>query len=144
MNDAAPAEGPPLPPFSLFRHGLVLSAVVAVTLAAAAAMLGGLGRWDLWPAALGGGLVCYVAALLALVPVARASRRAPHRVPMAALLGMGLRFAGSVVGLALLLLIAGLAPVPTAIATLGWYLLLLAVEVAMLVRYLRQWSPAES
>jgi hypothetical protein len=130
-----------LPRFPAGRSWLALTGLTALALFAVVAMLGGLGRSDQLGPAVGSGLVCWLAAMAALEPVRRASRSQPQRVPLAGMAAMGIRLLGTGLGVAVLVLVFGLEPIATAVWTLGWYLLLLAAEVVMLVRYLRRWSP---
>jgi len=133
---------PWLPPFPAVRGWLVFSSVAGLALLCTIAMLGSLGWRDQLAPAVATGLVCYGAALAAFEPVRRAARRSAQAVPVAAFLAMAIRLAGSLLGVGLLVLARVLAPVPAAGWMLGWYLLLLVVEVVILVRYLRQWSPS--
>jgi hypothetical protein len=109
---------------------------MAVALLITTAMLGSLGQAAMLPAALGSGAVCWLAAGVALEPIRRASRGPDvQRVLAAALAAMGIRLGVSLLGLLALLGLAGWPPRETALWTLGWYLLLLVVEVVILVRY---------
>jgi len=107
-------------------------------------ILGATERWEQLVPAAGSGLACWLGAVVALLPVWRASRRNAERVPLAALAGMGARLLISAAGVAGLLGLAGLPVAATPLWALGWYLLLLAVEVGILVNYFRQWPRPET
>jgi len=130
----------PLPPFPLWRSRGVLTGVMVVALSAAVVMLGGLGLVGQLAPAMASAGMAYLAALAALEPMGRASRLSPQQAPVAGLLAIGIRLGGTVLGVAMLLLVGGFEPVPVAGWTLGWYLLLLVVEVVIFARYLGRWQ----
>lgn len=85
--------------------------------------------------------VCFAASLAALEPVRRAGRVSLERTPPAALAGIGIRLAVSLGGAAALIFALGFDQKPTVLWTLGFYLLLLVVEVRLLVRYFQSMTP---
>lgn len=122
----------------------LIALVVVVALAAAAVMAG------LWAAgadehtapALAAAAVALVAGIVALLPLHWADRRPASAVPMLALAGVGLRGLTTVAGAAALIAGLGLPGTPTALWTLGWYLLVMVFEMTLLIRYFRSFTPA--
>lgn len=141
MTSGTPETGetPRLPtPFPAVQSVLILLAVGGLALLVVSAMLVSLGRGEQWPTAAASGAVCLLAAVVAMEPVRRGSRVSLERVVVSAMATMGIRLAVSAVGVALLVWLTPLPTRPTALWALGWYLLLLLVEVVILSRYFRK------
>ncbi len=105
--------------------------------AAAAAVLIATGRAEQLTVALSIGGVCLAMALVALVPMGVMAGKADERIVGGAMVGMMVRLFGTLGGVALLVLAAGLDVRPAAWWALGWYALFLAAEVLVMVNYLR-------
>lgn len=137
MSDAI--TQPAAPPFPTLR---AVGVLVGVTLAGGGAAVGGLLASGLDMAARHAGVTgaaCGAASLLALIPIHRASRgRGGDRVQgvvMAGLAGVVVRLGVSLAVVAAAGFIFSLSSRPAALWALGWYLLLLVIEVTLLVRY---------
>jgi hypothetical protein len=130
-------HAPPVPPFPAMRSWLALTGLMAVAVCVSVVMLGGLGPGDWLAPAVSSGVACWVAAMVALEPIRRASRLDAQRVALAALAAMGIRLALSALGVVAVAIPLGLPSRVTALWALGWYLLLLVAEVTILVRYFR-------
>jgi len=132
MYTPQPANPIPLPS--------TLGAMVALTAVAAGgvtAALLGFGLEHHLTIALSTAGVCLTAAALSVVPLCRLAGRYAEGVVHGAMIAMPLRIALSLGGAALLIYAAGLPQTATAGWTIGWYVMLLATEVAILVRVLR-------
>lgn len=122
-------------PFPAVRAGLTLIGATAIGAGLATGVLLAIGHPGHIPIALATAGVCLVAALAALEPVRRAGRVSLERTPPAALAGIGIRLAITLLGAIALIYGLGFEQKPTVMWTLGFYLLLLMVEVRLLVRY---------
>lgn len=130
------SENPPLPTFPLGRTAVALTCVVGGAAAVVTAALLAIGRdggfAELWLAA----GICMAAAVLSLLPIRAAGRNA-NAVGMAAMAGSLVRVAltAALVALAALAMPA-IEATSLVVWALLWYLLLLAAEIALIVRHL--------
>ncbi len=128
----------PAPPFPTLRAAGILGGLTVMVVGFTAAVLLVLGsRQQLAAAvALAGG--CLLAAVASLLPVHFASRGGDiGRVAMAALGGTVIRLGGSLGLAAGIGWLLALSSRTTAAWTLAWYLLLMAAEAAVLIRYFK-------
>lgn len=128
-------------PFPTARAWLALLGATAIGAAPAVAILLAVGHPGQVKIALGTAGVCLLASLAALEPVRWAGRVSMIHTPPAALAGIGIRLAVSLGGAAGLIFGLGFEQKPTVLWTLGFYLLLLVVEVRLLVGYFQSMLP---
>jgi hypothetical protein len=139
MHSPRPAN--PIPLASTLGRMIALTAMAA---AGVTAMLLGFGLEHHLMIALSTAGVCLPAAGVAVVPLCLLAGRYPEGVVHGAMIAMPLRIALSLGGAALLIYVGGLSQTATAGWMTGWYVALLAAEVAVLVRVLRATQRQES
>lgn len=133
MN-AQPAS---IPAFPLTRSLLTMTALLAGGMVVAWAVLLAIGaRGQLLPAG-AGAVVALVAGTLALLPMHRAHRQPASVVFMRGLSGTIIRMFVTIAGVLVLLLAIGVDPLAGVLWAIGWYALLLMLEVGLLTRYFR-------
>ena len=132
---------PTVPRFAMGRNIAALAVLVAVgSLAVVAGLVAVDAREQVVPA-LGGAAVALLAGTVGLLPLHWADRRPPATAPMLAMAGTGLRMITTVFG-ALVLIGAGELMMPAAaLWVLGWYLVVMVFEIALLIRYFRSIPP---
>ncbi len=126
-------------PHNYFPLAKNLTIIAVVSVSAAAAALGVLFALDhtaQLPAMLIAAGVCTAGALLALVPLGMASGGQSKPLLGAAMIGMALRMIVSLGGAAALGAATGYGAKPVLAWTIGWYLLLLVLEVTMISRFM--------
>ena len=124
-----------IPPFPIVSSYVKLIMTVLIGSGLCAFVLFGLNHSE-WvvPLVCTGG-VCLVASLIALEPIRIASKFGVDKVAMAYLGGIVIRAGLSLAGASVLAYGYGMPPRVTGIFTAIWYVLLLAVEVMILVRF---------
>ena len=131
---------PNIPMFTVTQPAL---RVLAVTVVGAAASLGvvGLMGWSgqIVPC-LAAAAVCFIAALISLVIVRSASRVSIQTVAICVTAGSIVRLILCVGGAALLIGALGFDKRPTVLWMLGWYLVILLLEVRIFTRYFQSLS----
>ncbi len=122
--------------FSLVRTMLVLTGVVVVGLAGAAAVCAAIGRLDLVGVGAIVGVLCLLASLMSLLPIQALADRGALGISQGFLAGLMMRLP-MCVGVAVVLTWAS--PFEDVVVwawVVGWYLALLLTEVIVLVRTL--------
>ncbi len=127
----------PLPPFPTLRAALRLTAVAAVATLVALAGLLMIDRADLVAGMLAAAGVCLLASVASLDVMRRSVSGHLQRVVLAAMVSFPLRLALVGAGAALAGVALGGPVLPLVLWTLAFYLLLLAVEVRIVVGYIR-------
>lgn len=124
-------------PFSLIRSSLALGLVAGMALLFVLALLElALGGRFVIEAGVGAGL-SFVAAVIAQLPVWLASRKGDVSLALHGVLaGLVARLGLTTAGIVVLVLVSPMQPLALAASTLGWYVLLLLVEIALLYRFL--------
>ena len=125
-----------IPAFPLVRSATKLIGIVALVSMLSALVLAGIEKGEMVEVMLSTAGVCLGASLLALLPVNWASKVALDKVAMACLSGIGIRLVLSLAGACLLVYGMGMSMKATGVWTMVWYVLLLAIEVAILARFL--------
>jgi hypothetical protein len=129
-----------IPAFPLLRSTLALTALVAVVAGVSVMVLNVVDRMDMVWAALATGAVCLVASLVALTPIWLVSNAHADALPGACLVSMLVRLTLTLGGAVLLSDVGFDRPVMAG-WTIGWYVLLLAVEAIVLVRFMSGIGP---
>jgi len=113
---------------------VVLTAVALLAAGLALAVCFALGRGaELWPACVAGLAVSLGGFLVSLEPMRRGAASGIGRLAQMAMVAMGVRLALILLGIAALVHGLGLPERPTALFSLGFYILLMLVDVPMLV-----------
>lgn len=129
--------------FPLLSAVAAMGACVASGIWAAVAVLDAVGPdWASHkPYAIYAGLVCGGAAIIAFIPVWWLSRKSVQGAAMGFMAGMLVRM--GLCGLAVILggRMEGVEQQPWSFWVAGWYMLVLAIEVGMIARYVKQAEP---
>jgi len=120
-------------PAARFAAVLTLVALSAAGVALGASFALGRGQ-ALWPACVAGLVVSLGSFLISLEPMRRGAVSGMGRLAQMAMVAMGVRLALILLGIAAAVYGLGLAQRPTALFALGFYILLMLVDVPMLVR----------
>lgn len=120
--------------FPAARFAVVLSAVALAAAGVALAVCWALGRAaELWPACVAALVVSLVSFLVSLEPMRRGAASGLGRLAQMAMAAMGLRMVLILLGIAAVVHGLNLPQRPTALFALGFYILLMLVDVPMLV-----------
>lgn len=125
------------PPFALGRGVAALVVLVVGGALVVAAALAVMGAMEHLAPALAGAAVALVAGIVALMPLHWADRRPASTAPLLAMAGSGLRVGVTLLGAMVLIGVVQMAMPAAALWTLGWYLLVMVFEIALIVRYFR-------
>ncbi|MEX0745512.1 MAG: hypothetical protein WD118_07905 [Phycisphaeraceae bacterium] len=127
-------ERPQAPAFPLTRSLATMLLLIGAGAAVVVGVLGLTGTTEQIPPALAGAAVAAIAGVLALLPMRLAAGSPLEQALMLGLLGTGIRLVATVAGVIVLMLALGMGRA-AGLWTLGWYALLLGVEVRALTRY---------
>ncbi|MFA7237624.1 MAG: hypothetical protein WC058_12235 [Phycisphaeraceae bacterium] len=128
--------GRPIPSSFPIRQSLTVLATVwaaFATLCLATVFL--LGHDDAWPVVIVTGAVCGLSSAIALLPLRIMSGHSPEGAAQGALVGVMVRMFLTLAGAAAVFALSPWRLEAVAGWTVGWYLLLLSVEVTLIVRY---------
>ena len=123
-------------PFPLTRNLLWLCAAQAAGVALVSSAVVLLGVSDQLPAVMMSALACGFGAALAMIPMGIMSKRRDESAVNGAMLGMMIRLAVSLGGAAALGWATQIGMKPVLAWSILWYLILLAVEITMISRFL--------
>ncbi|WP_432797799.1 hypothetical protein [Poriferisphaera sp. WC338] len=124
-----------IPPFPAIRIAMKMIIVIVLGCAIGAMVTVGVGHAEQIILMLATAGFCLVGSLISLEPVRQASKVSIERVMSAYLLGMVLRIGVSFGGACFLVFGQGMEGKAAAVWTTVWYVLLLAVEVNLLVKF---------
>jgi hypothetical protein len=139
MNASQPLYG-----FPAGRSAATLIAVAVVGAVVIGSVLLGMGASEHLGPSLGAAGICLAGVLLALELVRRASRVSADRVAVAMLVGVGVRLVICGGGAWLLISVFDLAVRATALWMMGWYLLMLLIELRLFIRCFQAAIPLEA
>lgn len=138
------SDQPVNPPFPAIRYAWVLLALSAVTGAATAWVLVMIDRAGQLVPALGGLTICVAGGLIALELVRRGAKHSMGRLTVMCMAGTSARLGATLLGGLGMIFILGSDVRATASWMLVWYVLLLAIEVRLLARYMSSLTGANA
>ena len=139
MNDA----DTPILKFPLLRSFAVVVGIGTAAGLVGFLLLGQFDRHDLVPVMAGVGLAACLAAIAALIPIGLMAHRYDTGMVHGAMIGFMVRLFGTFVGAAIVAAVSSFSIDALAIWAIGWYVLFLAVEVGLMVRYLGRIMPMQ-